>query len=322
MSDTINALLQLRQCISDVSIITDTISTTHQRKTVAWFETSLTAKPFTMRVTADTLQNTYTVKVINSDDEYVLTQGKRQVKSGSQLIHIVGILRQRAVDLILALEATSPNETEFNGVSRTLRDGIHVEIKKRALSGHAQIGGVPLKSSKPQLRFKKLKANAVIPKYETAGAAGLDLRAVSCEPVERTSVEYLSKVYGHSDLLEFERKHLLLYRTGIAVEIPRGYVGLLVPRSSVATKTDLSLANSVGVIDSDYRGEIMAVFRIHDYNLPRHSEEHGGYAFTEYEAGDRVCQLVVVPCPQFECVEVDELETTARGEGGFGSTGK
>lgn len=321
MSDTINALLQLRQCISDVSIITDTISTTHQRKTVAWFETSLTANPFTMRVTADTLQNTYTVKVINSDDEYVLTQGKRQVKSGSQLIHIVGILRQRAVDLILALEATSPNETEFNGVSRTLRDGIHVEIKKRALAGNAQIGGVPLTSAKPQLKFKKLHKDAVIPKYETAGAAGLDLTAVSWEFASAPSREYIERVYGADAFGAHMVESLIVYKLGLAVEIPKGFVGLLVPRSSIATKMDLSLANSVGVIDSDYRGELMAVFRVHHAPINM-GGEYCEPIYEHYRDNDRVCQLVIVQCPQFECVEVDELSETARGEGGFGSTGK
>ncbi len=98
----------------------------------------------------------------------------------------------------------------------------------------------------------------------------------------------------------------VIYGTGLAVEIPKGYVGLLFPRSSVY-KTSHALANSVGVIDSDYRGEVKAVFRV-------------GKVGSSYKEGDRVCQLVIVPCPVFEAQEVEQLSDTVRGEGGFGST--
>lgn len=140
---------------------------------------------------------------------------------------------------------------------------------------------------KLQIKFKKMNPNAVTPKQGTAGAAGFDLTAVSIEKNEK----------------------MMKYDTGIAVEIPPGYVGLVFPRSSVC-KTGLSLANSVGVIDSDYRGSISFVF----YKpMP---------CIVPYLPGDRIGQLVIVPIPEVEFVEVDELSETERGAGGYGSTGR
>lgn len=138
-----------------------------------------------------------------------------------------------------------------------------------------------------KIKFKKLNPNAVTPKQGTSGAAGFDLTAVWLEATETT----------------------LKYDTGIAVEIPPGCVGLVFPRSSVC-KTGLSLANSVGVIDSDYRGSISFVF----YKpMP---------CIAPYLPGDRIGQLVIVPIPEVEYVEVEELSETERGAGGYGSTGK
>lgn len=139
---------------------------------------------------------------------------------------------------------------------------------------------------KLQIKFKNTHPFAVIPSRKTTGAAGFDLTAVSLEVTEMT----------------------LKYDTGIAVEIPAGYVGLVFPRSSVC-KTGLSLANSVGVIDSDYRGSISFVF----YKpMP---------CIVPYLPGDRIGQLVIVPIPEVEFVEEEELSETERGEGGYGSTG-
>lgn len=138
-----------------------------------------------------------------------------------------------------------------------------------------------------KIKFKKMNPNAVIPKQGTAGAAGFDLTAVSIEKNET----------------------MLKYDTGIAVEIPHGYVGLVFPRSSVC-KTGLSLANSVGVIDSDFRGSISLVF----YKNTQ--------CIVPYWPGDRIGQLVIVPIPEVEYVEVGELSETERGAGGYGSTGK
>jgi len=138
-----------------------------------------------------------------------------------------------------------------------------------------------------QIRFKKLHPAAVMPKRATDGAAGFDLTAVSME----------------------RNNGLIVYDTGIAIEIPAGHVGLLFQRSSVH-KTGLSLCNAVGVIDSDFRGSISFVFRV------------GYVGCSHYEVGDRIGQIVFVPIPAVELVEADELSETARGAGGYGSTGK
>lgn len=127
-------------------------------------------------------------------------------------------------------------------------------------------------------------------RYATDGAAGLDLHYQHCE-----------SVYG---------EYIMGY-TGLHVAIPQGHVGLLIPRSSLHTK-GWQLANTIGVIDSDYRGEILIklVPTKQDYwpDLPQY--------------GDRIAQLVIVPCPTVEVEEVTELPTTDRGDGGFGSTGR
>ena len=138
-----------------------------------------------------------------------------------------------------------------------------------------------------KIKFKKIDSKAVIPTRGTSGSAGYDLTAVSKE-----RADYFHTRYG----------------TGLAVEIPAGHVGLVFPRSS-CYKNGMLLSNCVGVIDSDYRGEISAVF------LGTHEE-------ISYQIGDRICQLVIMPFPAVEYVEVEELSKTARGEGGYGSTGK
>ena len=142
-----------------------------------------------------------------------------------------------------------------------------------------------------KIKIKKLHQNAVIPKYAIDGDAGLDLTAVS-----KTTDENSCIVYG----------------TGIAIEIPRGYVGLIFPRSSVS-KVNLSLSNSVGIVDFGYIGEIKFKFIKGDRN----------HIFTpEYNVDDRVGQLIIMPYPQIEFEEVYELSETERGSGGYGSTGK
>ena len=139
-----------------------------------------------------------------------------------------------------------------------------------------------------QVKFKKLHKKSVIPSYATAGDAGLDMVAV--------------------DLLDTVEQ--VVYMTGIAVEIPEGHVGLLFPRSSIR-KYQLSLSNSVGVIDSGYRGEIQFTFN-----------KTAGPASYKYKIGERVGQLVIIPYPIIEVEEVTELSDSERGTGGFGSTGK
>lgn len=141
------------------------------------------------------------------------------------------------------------------------------------------------------LRYKKLSSRASDPIRGTDQSAGLDLVAITKEIKTNNGTKTIT------------------YGTGLAFEIPEGYAGLLFPRSSVS-KTNLSLANSVGVIDSDYRGEIKAVFNVDNEVLD------------DYEIGDRVCQLVIMPVLMCELVNTDDLSDTVRGTGGFGSTGK
>lgn len=101
---------------------------------------------------------------------------------------------------------------------------------------------------------------------------------------------------------------MLTYHTDLAVEIPEGFVGLLFPRSSIYKKS-MAQTNSVGVIDSGYRGEVMVVFKTTTDVIP-----------SIYKEGDRFCQLVIVPIPQFDIVKVDELSPSERGENGYGSS--
>jgi len=143
-----------------------------------------------------------------------------------------------------------------------------------------------------KVKIKKLLTNAVIPKYSKQGDAGLDLVATS---------KHID-VYGN-----------VSYGTGLSFEIPSGYVGLLFPRSS-NSKTDLLLTNSVGVIDSGYRGEVSFKFRGYYSKLDRQN--------SNYNVGDRIGQLIIMPYPQIEFEEVEELSETERGSGSYGSTGQ
>jgi dUTP pyrophosphatase len=102
----------------------------------------------------------------------------------------------------------------------------------------------------------------------------------------------------------------ITYGLGVALEIPEGFVGLVFPRSSIR-KYELALSNSVGVIDSGYRGELQATFK-----------KTNGLDSLSYKVGDRVVQIMIIPHPTIEFEEVNELNNTERGEGGFGSTGK
>lgn len=144
----------------------------------------------------------------------------------------------------------------------------------------------------PAIKVKKLDERAVLPAYGTEYAAGADLYAVSD---------------GAITFLPGETKFV---HTGLAMEIPVGYAGLVYARSGLATKRGLAPANKVGVIDADYRGEIMVA-------LHNHSEKE-----QTIESGERIAQLVVTPFLKAEYTEAESLSDTARGEGGFGSTGK
>lgn len=138
-----------------------------------------------------------------------------------------------------------------------------------------------------KVRIKKLNENAVIPRRAHATDAGYDLVATS-----KSYDEYWNVVYG----------------TGLAFEIPEGYAGFIFPRSSNC-KTSLVLTNSVGVVDSGYRGEVTAKF--------------GNYRDgKDYAIGDRIAQLIIMPVPAVDFEEADELSDTDRGEGGYGSSGR
>lgn len=147
-----------------------------------------------------------------------------------------------------------------------------------------------------EVKIKKLNKDAVIPTYAHATDAGLDLTA--------TSYEYKNELDCH------------VYGTGLAIEIPEGYVGLLYPRSS-NRKTNAYMCNHVGVIDSGYRGEVMLSFKNRD-NIGNYKI---GQLVKPYEIGNKIAQLIIIPYPKIEFVEVDELCDSDRGEGGHGSTG-
>ena len=139
------------------------------------------------------------------------------------------------------------------------------------------------------VRYKRVSPEAKAPKKAHESDAAFDLTAISVE--------------------EDRKRNIVTYGTGISLEIPEGYVGLLFPRSSVY-KEQISLANSVGVIDSGYRGEILFKYRIIQPHIHR------------YTIGDRVGQLLIIPYPQIEFEESEELDMTERGFGGFGSSGR
>lgn len=141
------------------------------------------------------------------------------------------------------------------------------------------------------VRFQKLDERAVTPAYGSAAAAGADLYAVTDAPITIGAGQ------------------TVLVHTGLAVEIPEGFVGLVCARSGLATKQGLAPANKVGVIDADYRGEVMVALH-----------NHSGEART-IESGERVAQLVLVPYLTAAYQQADSLTDTVRGDGGFGSTG-
>lgn len=166
-----------------------------------------------------------------------------------------------------------------------------------------------------EVNIKKLNKKAVLPTYAKDGDAGMDLTAVS---------------------VKFDEYGNVVYGTGLAFEIPKRYVGLLFPRSS-NSKKDLRLTNSVGVIDSGYRGEVTFKYRkdirtilgfkgfMHKYfncifkKLNTMTINNIGKM---YEIGDRIGQLIIMPYPCIEFKEIQELTETDRGIGGYGSTGK
>ena len=141
------------------------------------------------------------------------------------------------------------------------------------------------------VKFKKLHEDAKIPSYAHDTDAGLDLTAVS-----------FTQEFDKSNKL------VLVYHTGLAVEIPEGYVGLIFMRSSISDKS-ISLTNAVAVIDSGYRGELLLKYKITTDSLP-----------TIYQPGEKIGQLIIIPYPKINPIEAEELDSSDRNEGGFGST--
>jgi len=144
------------------------------------------------------------------------------------------------------------------------------------------------KESYLKIKIKKTHQDAVIPSYAKNGDAGMDLTVTE---------------------IKEETEHSILYGFGLSIEIPNGYVGLIFPRSSIKN-FDLVLSNSVGVIDSGYRGEIMGSFK-KTSNDPK-----------IYKIGERAAQIFILPYPKIQFVTVNDLTKTERNEGGFGHTGK
>jgi len=140
-----------------------------------------------------------------------------------------------------------------------------------------------------KIKIKKLVPEAQIPMYATAGSNAMDVVAVSKKLVNQDSFGYIE------------------YGTGLAFEIPEGYGLFLLPRSSIS-KTGLILANSLGLVDTDYRGEVSFRFKYIPQTL-------------DYNIGDRIGQVLILETPKIEFEEVQELSETERGSGGYGSTG-
>lgn len=144
----------------------------------------------------------------------------------------------------------------------------------------------------PVVKIKKIDERAVVPSYGSDFAAGADLYAVANEPIE---------ILPHETAM---------IHTGLCIEVPEGYAGLVYARSGIASKRGLAPANKVGVIDADYRGEIMVALH-----------NHSNTAQT-IESDERIAQLVITPFLRADFCVADELSETVRGEGGFGSTGR
>jgi dUTP pyrophosphatase len=181
-------------------------------------------------------------------------------------------------------ELSNDDDLDFNFINELngVLNKINTDIKNETQE-------TPIYNNSLVVKVKKLSDNAVIPSYSKVGDAGMDLTIT--REIENTS---FSVSYGF----------------GISMEIPKNFVGLVFPRSSVRNQ-DLILSNCVGVIDSGYRGEIQATFK-----------KTNGLDSIKYKVGDRGAQIIILPYPQIKMVESDELSDSERGTGGFGSTGQ
>lgn len=196
--------------------------------------------------------------------------------------------KKEVEDYILKLQQLEKTLTEGdeNEDDETIVDDLNKLLS--ALSSDFEQEVMKTNTGLLNVKIKKLHPDAVIPVYSKDGDAGLDLT--------------ITQTYSNTT---FD----VTYGFGIAMEIPMGYVGLVFPRSSIR-KMDLALTNCVGVIDSGYRGEIQATFK-----------KTQGLDSVKYNVGERGAQIIIMPYPKVNFVEVDELSSTERGDGGFGSTG-
>lgn len=144
----------------------------------------------------------------------------------------------------------------------------------------------------PRVQVRRLRPDAIVPRYQTADAAGMDLHAALDQP------------------MHVQPGAAVAVPTGLALAIPRGFEGQVRPRSGLARKHAVTLTNSPGTLDADYRGPVEVLLI-----------NHGREPFT-IQNGDRIAQLVIAPVSRAELVEVEELSATERGAGGFGSTGR
>lgn len=143
----------------------------------------------------------------------------------------------------------------------------------------------------PRVLVRRLRPDAIVPRYMTAHAAGMDVHAALAEP------------------MAIEPGAIARVATGLALAIAPGFEGQVRPRSGLARDHGITVANAPGTIDADYRGEVVVLL----VNLGRQT--------VQIQPGDRIAQLVIAPVARAELVDVDELPATARGDGGFGSTG-
>jgi len=156
------------------------------------------------------------------------------------------------------------------------------------------------------LKIKLLHPDAQIPKYQTTGASGMDLHCIGSPDWANC----YGRIYINREWTTLTPGSRALFSTGISLSIPPGYEGQIRPRSGWALKNGITVLNSPGTIDSDYKGEIKVLL----INL--------GHESVEIKRGDRIAQLVIAPVVKAELVLVDDLETSARGDSGFGSSGK
>ena len=181
-------------------------------------------------------------------------------------------------------ELSNEDDLDFNFINELngVLNKINTDIKKETQE-------TPIVNNSLIVKVKKLSDNAVIPSYSKVGDAGMDLTIT--REIENTTFD-------------------VSYGFGISIEIPKNFVGLVFPRSSVRNQ-DLMLSNCVGVIDSGYRGELQATFK-----------KTNGLDSIKYKVGERGAQIIILPYPTIYMTEVPELSDTDRGTGGFGSTGK